>query len=250
MQKNTGVYCWINLKNGKKYVGSSSTSLLGRLRHWLKVLKAGRCHNRYFQRAWNKYGSKLFRFKILERCPPENCLTREQWWIDCYDTSNPSKGYNLSPTAGSTYGMKFGPLADWHKKRVSTAMKGNKNFLGRSHTEESRRKISLALTGKKLSKEHCESMSRAFKGRKLTESTKKKMSAARMGHVVTETTRKKISIGRLGKPLSEDHKKKLSIAKLGKKLSQQTRLRMAIGQRVRRLKEGNSKSKLCCLTQA
>lgn len=43
---------------------------------------------------------------ILWECEPEECLDWEQWWMDKLEAANPKKGYNSSPTAGSTLGCK------------------------------------------------------------------------------------------------------------------------------------------------
>jgi group I intron endonuclease len=103
---NTGVYCWRNIRNGKRYVGSAARGF--KARWWVHIaeLKTGRHHSRHLQHAWDKYGSRSFVFQILERCPPERCLEREQWWLDHFDAADPEKGYNMSPTVSSRLGMK------------------------------------------------------------------------------------------------------------------------------------------------
>jgi len=64
--------------------------------------------------------------------------------------------------------------------------------------------------GGKLSEEHKRNISEALTGRKLSEETKRKMSESRMGHIVTEKTRRRISKSFTGKKLSEEHKRAIS----------------------------------------
>jgi group I intron endonuclease len=62
---------------------------------------------------------------------------------------------------------------------VSVSISGDKNpFFGKRHTEESRRKMSEALTGRYPSVETLQKRSAALKGKKRTEDTKKRMSEA------------------------------------------------------------------------
>lgn len=60
-------------------------------------------------------------------------------------------------------------------------------------SEETRKKISAALTGKRMSEECKQNLSRKLKGRKLPLETCRKMSVSRMGRIVTEETRRKMS---------------------------------------------------------
>jgi group I intron endonuclease len=45
------------------------------------------------------YGHSNFKLEILERCKPEECLAKEQEYLDHLEHE-----YNLSPTAGSLSG--------------------------------------------------------------------------------------------------------------------------------------------------
>jgi group I intron endonuclease len=102
---NTGVYCIRNIRNGKRYVGSTAKDFMERWKLHRWAFSSGR-NSSHLQNAWNKYGPRSFVFQILERCPPEKSIEREQWWIDYIDAANPKNGYNLSPTADSRLGMK------------------------------------------------------------------------------------------------------------------------------------------------
>jgi group I intron endonuclease len=107
----TGVYAIVNKVNGNKYVGSASQ--VGReyiakegfyVRWYLHVsdLEAKKHHCKYLENAWHKYGHENFEFKILEFCNPDQCLEREQYYLDLYWDSKTL--YNGSSTARSNKG--------------------------------------------------------------------------------------------------------------------------------------------------
>ena len=63
----SGIYCIINIQNGKKYIGSSKNiRKRAELRH-------NNHDNQHLQNAWNKYGEEKFDFYVIEACP-ENTL--------------------------------------------------------------------------------------------------------------------------------------------------------------------------------
>lgn len=119
----TGVYKIVNAVNGKVYIGSAGVSLRRRNNEHYCTLRKGQHTNNHLQNSWNKYGENAFEFIILERCSPELCLIREQFWIDFYDSANEFKGYNITPTAGSLLGTKFGPRSDEVKAKMKEAAK-------------------------------------------------------------------------------------------------------------------------------
>ena len=136
-----GVYLITNLINGKKYVGSSAI-MLRRLKEYLNPLYLERNlekGNSKLLRALLKYGYSNFEFKILEMFEPpfrpliptlQDCevrapraelrmllLAREQYFLEKIKPE-----YNINFKAGSN--------------------------LGRSYSEEVRKKMSLAKLGK------------------------------------------------------------------------------------------------------
>lgn len=190
-RKSTGVYCIINTANGKKYVGSSAESIMGRWDDHKVYLRIGKHGNRHLQSAWKKYGEDLFEFLVLAFCPPEDCVRLEQYWIDHFQSSERKFGYNLSPIAGSQLGFKHSEeskrkVSENHRmrkpeerKRHSEVMKGKKRdpkvvaqmsahmkaayasgkrktvraFLGRKHSPESRAKMRVVAKRRGISPE-------------------------------------------------------------------------------------------------
>ena len=88
-------------------------------------------------------------------------------------------------------------------------------MFGKSHTSETKVKMSAAKKGKKLSAEHRAKLSEAQKGRKHTAETKSKISEANKGKKRSAETRAKMSASHKGKRLSEATKAKISNAKKG-----------------------------------
>lgn len=77
----SGIYCLINIKNGKRYVGSSK-NIAKRIWEHRANLRHNSHDNRHLQNAWNKYGEKCFDFFVLEKCNIEELIEREQFYID------------------------------------------------------------------------------------------------------------------------------------------------------------------------
>ncbi len=118
-----GVYQIKNLITNKYYIGSSILSLKRRgAIHKCKLIK-GNHHSNKLQNSFNKYGINNFDFEIIEKCNKENCIEREQYYIDLYDSYN--NGYNCLPFA--------------------------KDNGGRIVTQETRDKIRNTLRGRKRS---------------------------------------------------------------------------------------------------
>ena len=112
-------------------------------------------------KAIKKYGRENFKREILEYCDNVDHMNeREIIWIARYDSTNPLIGYNLARGGGG--------LTEESIKKMSKAMRGKK------HSEETKKKLSEAWKGRKVSEESKKKMSEARKGKKLSEQTKKK----------------------------------------------------------------------------
>jgi len=173
MNKTTrsGVYAIKNTINGKVYVGSAVT-LKNRRHTHMAMLRQNKHHSRKLQNSWNKYGESAFVFEVLERVVDKELLViREQYQIDLLDSVK--RGYNICPAAGSPLGVK--------------------------HTDETRRKVSLALTGRPCSAE-----------------TKAKMSASRMGYKPTVEAVEKMAAALRGQKRPCSEKRRLAISKAKK----------------------------------
>ena len=79
--KISGIYCIINIKNSKKYIGSSK-NIRQRLWSHRAELRHNKHENSHLQNAWNKYGEHNFDYYILEKCEESLLLEKEQLYID------------------------------------------------------------------------------------------------------------------------------------------------------------------------
>lgn len=120
-KKICGVYSITNLKNNKRYIGSSK-NIESRWADHKRRLKRNVHHSIHLQRAWNEYGEQNFCFEILEECLKEQLFEKEQWWYDFYDSGNLLKGYNMIPVAvagslcATEEGLKQGKYSITHKQ--------------------------------------------------------------------------------------------------------------------------------------
>lgn len=206
------IYVIVHIKSSKVYIGQAQ-DIKKRWYEHRRTLNKGEHHNQYLQRAWNKYGEKAFKFKILEHCSIEQLNEREQYFLNIYI----AKGncYNIAVDALS--GMR-----------------------GRKASEETRNKIRLARLGTTLSEETKAKISAANKGQIISEEARRKSSETQKGKPKSEESRKKMSEAKKGKvphnkgkpsplrgiPLSDETKKKLSDAKMGHIVCDETRQKL------------------------
>lgn len=81
LKNKSGIYCLVNTDNQKKYVGSSK-NIYQRLQKHRAYLRKNIHENKKLQNSWNKHGEDKFQYFILEFCPNEQLLEREQFYID------------------------------------------------------------------------------------------------------------------------------------------------------------------------
>lgn len=87
-----GIYKIENIENNKSYIGSSK-DIEGRWKRHNYELSRDKHHSLKLQRAWNKANNPtMFLFTIIEECEQSQLLTKEQYWIDSYNSYY--KGYN------------------------------------------------------------------------------------------------------------------------------------------------------------
>ena len=135
VEKLYTVYCHIS-PPGKMYFGITSTSVNTRWRDG-----KGYGDTRHFALAINKYGWDNIKHVILfTGLPKEMACEIEKALIKKYRTTDHRFGYNM--TIGGECGMPKGQI----------------------FTEERKRNISKALTGKKLSEAHRESLRKSHMG--------------------------------------------------------------------------------------
>jgi hypothetical protein len=189
-KNSSGIYQIKSKVNSKIYVGSAVNLFSRKVDHFSKLKK--KCHhNIYLQYHYNKYGIEDLVFGIIEFCPKEKLIEREQYWMD---TLKPI--FNFIKVAGSQLGYK--------------------------HTEETKQKISITQKGKTLSEETKQKIREANEGRIISEKTRQAVSKARKGIKMSDETKEKMRKHALlnnsfkGKHHTEETKKKISIKNKGK----------------------------------
>lgn len=209
------------------YIGQSIDCIR---RKW--VYAGARCSDQF--RIYNsikKHGWNKHKFEIIHICEREDLNKMEEYYINLFQSYNSKYGMNLSMAATR------GSVSEETRRRVSIALTGKKKspehvakMRALVRSEEHKRNISLSKKGKKgvpHTEEWKIKMRNINLGRKHTQETRDKM----LGRITTQETRDKISIANKGKIRTEE-----MVAKLlgrpawnkGKKFSAETRLKMSI----------------------
>jgi hypothetical protein len=195
---NYKVYIGMSTKDDKNYLGSGS------------VIKS----------AIKKHGKHNFKKEILEHCDTfEKLCEREIYWVDyyknllkddCYNVSSGGKGGNwkmwMSEDRVEEVLSNFKKANDLKKGKHSSWNKGLK------YSEEMKKKLSKAHTGKIQSKETIEKRRLKLIGKKRTQDQIKKQSAAikdRYKEGFSEEHIKNLSDAHKGIKMSESAKEKL-----------------------------------------
>lgn len=221
----SGIYAIRNKINGKQYIGSA-VHFRNRFKEHRSKLTRGLHHSRKLQNSWNKNGADVFEFLIVEVVAEKAMLiAREQHWIDHYSAAK--LGYNISPTAGSTLGVKAS--AETCEKRSKTLRSLSASMFaarsaaakGRKFTEEHKAKIAAAHIGTKRSEEARRKMSEAAKAQ--PEEVRKARAASRAWYRPTEETKRKVSEKMTGRVVSDETRAKVGAASKGRTHSDETK---------------------------
>jgi group I intron endonuclease len=218
----SGIYKISNLINGRVYIGSCRR-FKERSRQHLNSLIKNKHHNKFLQGDFNKHDQENFVFEVVEVVSGTKLerIIREQFYIDQYYDNN-ILCYNLCKKAAlsiedikqkenikiikseimrqrwindSSYREKMSgenhpfygkSRSKQVKEKISKANKGNQHTKGRHHTEEAKRKLSIAHKGKTISEKQRKEHSEKLKGRKLSEEHKRKISLGGKGRKASD----------------------------------------------------------------
>lgn len=135
----SGIYQIRCIPTGKIYIGSSK-DIASRWRKHRYALRMGYHCASQLQQDWQLYGRSAFVFSILEQVSPEptRLFEREQAWLDRTCCANPAFGYNTSPVAGATLGVKHTEatrqrMSAWHSGRPKSAEHVRNQALSLAH---------------------------------------------------------------------------------------------------------------------
>lgn len=156
-----GVYEIFCIVNDKIYIGSSK-NLGKRLKDHINSLNRGDHDNIHLQNTFNKYGSSVFQFNIVEIVISDEVTLRkiEEGWIKSKDATNRGIGFNMTDVCSPNFfeGKKH---TEETKKKISEAKKGkntgeNNPFFGKKHPEELIQKLAQKKLGTKFTDEQKE----------------------------------------------------------------------------------------------
>ena len=150
------IYKIINNINGKIYIGKTTGSISRRFKQHLAGAKDNqpRHANLYLYNAIRKYGADKFSAeKLDEACSLEELNNKEQYWIKALHTyiDDPEcNGYNMTIGGDGGNGWCQETKDRWYNTRLT-----NGSF---KLKEETKQKLSKALTGKSKSESHKQSL--------------------------------------------------------------------------------------------
>lgn len=90
---NGFIYIIRNTINNKVYIGQTRTSVEQR---WKEHLRHAQYGKQIINRAMKKYGVDKFYIEMLETCDLEDLDYKEMYYIELYNSTDKSKGYNAS----------------------------------------------------------------------------------------------------------------------------------------------------------
>lgn len=205
------IYVAWNIVTGMGYVGKTTKTLEERKQGHLRDAFDG--SHLYFHKAIRKYGSDSFEWSILYQ-DDDNDKEWMDWWemkfIRQLGTKKPG-GYNLSD--GGEGGTGFKHTAEARRKMGESRIGRPAPNKGKHPTEEARRKMRESHLN--ITEETRRKMSLAGTGKKLSTLTKEKIADSHIGIRHSEETKRKLSEmnkGKKLKPFSEEHKRNMSIA--------------------------------------
>ncbi len=189
------IYKVTNKINGMIYIGQTVKSLNRRkAEHFYNSRKGAT----YFNRALNKYGEKTFTWIVLGEYSNITELNKwEKYFIKQHRTKIPN-GYNLTDGGEGIQGLE---RTEDHNKKISESRLGKKHWMyGKHLSDEHKQKVSRALIGHPVSNETRKKIGKgnsiALKGKKLSKERREKfIDAGKKDYIVSNfKTNKKLII--------------------------------------------------------
>ena len=149
LKENFGyIYKITNIINNKIYIGKTKETIDSRYKRHIYDIEHHKTKSLLYD-AMKKYGIDSFKVEQIDVATDQDELNKKEiYWISFYNSTDHEKGYNLT-----TGGEVKKEMSLESRKRMSESHKNKpSNRLGKHHTEETKKKISEAMTGKRIGK--------------------------------------------------------------------------------------------------
>lgn len=206
--KICGIYKITNMINGKVYIGQAK-DIEKRHKDHINMSFNQNLHqyNYVLYRAIRKHGLENFSFEFLIEVEEELLDLMEIYYIEQYNSyiyAENSNGYNMTRGGQSN---RNGIVSKKQREKISKTLKGmhageDNPFYGKTHSEESKRRMSISQKERFKNKEN-----HPMWGKSLSEEQKQKISESERGEKHYN----------FGKTLSEEQKAKISKTKKERK---------------------------------
>jgi group I intron endonuclease len=208
------VYCIRNTVNSKAYIGITIRPVAARWKE--HIYEAAHEPRLAIHRAIRKYGVDAFSFEVLEVCDAvDELLNREVFWIRTLKTQLPH-GYN---TSAGGLGCHSGPLSEEHKRKIAAANTGRRN------SPEMRAKMRAVALGR--SPEHLAKISAALTGKCVSDVAREKIRAARAVQVFTPEVIERRTQKLRGRTHTDTARAHMSAAQKGRIITPEARVKIA-----------------------
>lgn len=209
------VYALIDSSNPDemRYIGKTTQKLKERFKCHLRNAPRDQSNRHVYNwmRRDLKAGKTLDIIVIEDNLTDAESLQREIYYIDYYK----ALGHRLTNMTDGGEGMSGYAMTDEHKRKLSKA------HTGKVHSEETKQRISQAKSNP--SQELRDRLSEANKGHVPSEEARRNMSKAGKGRVVSEETRRKISIINSGRIHTAQSRLNMSMARTGLRLTEEAK---------------------------
>jgi GIY-YIG catalytic domain-containing protein/NUMOD3 motif-containing protein len=228
MSRVTVLYTVTHKQTGRRYVGiTAQRPPVRRFRKHVSDAKRG--SQTHFHRALSLYGEEAFEFRVeIEFESRDEANVAEIDWI----ATGPSE-YNDAPGGGSCEGTKRSPEVCAKLSAVRIGMKFSPEHRARIGD------VQRGVCKPTRTAQHAANLSASLTGHVVTEETRKKLSlqlSGRVGHPTSEETKAKLRVANLGrKPpeLSPEARAQISAKLKGIVRSPETRAKMSAARRAR-----------------
>lgn len=166
---------------GAIYIGQSKNIEL-RFKKY-KILSGGVKNQPKLYQSLLQYGVSAHVYDVVKECKESELDDLEKFYINYFNsfknglnmTDGGIRKFNISKEVSSKISEANRNRSDEVKKKIGQSKIGNKNMLGKHHTEDTKIKISKAKSGIKLTEQHKIKISKANTGRSHSEEAKVKM---------------------------------------------------------------------------